>query len=397
VAGAASRRILFVIDGLGTGGSERSLAEMLPHLEAQGFATTVACLHPRPEGVEQAVRAAGFDVRLLPPGRLPARALRLRRLLRRLCLRKGPVLVHTTHFASDLAGRLAAAGTGVPVLSSLVNVRYAPARLGDPNVRRSRLALVRLLDGWTARHLTTRFHAVSRAVAEDAVAALGIPPDKVTVVPRGRDPERLPRPGAEDRRRARARLGLPAGAPVLVTVGRQEYQKGHRVLLEAVARLLPRRPDLVTLVAGRRGHATAELEALHARLGLGSAVRFLGHRQDVPEVLAAADLFVFPSLYEGLPGALIEALASAVPVVASDVPGVGEVVRAGENALLVPPERPAELAAAIDGLLRDPGRRAAFGDASRRIFEEEHTLERSVAGMVRLYEEMLGGRAGDGA
>jgi hypothetical protein len=213
----------------------------------------------------------------------------------------------------------------------------------------------------------------------------------VTVVPRGRDPERLGRPSAERRRRARAALGLDDGAELALAVGRHEFAKGLPDLVEAAAALAPRRPRLTVLVAGRPGALTGELERRIAAAGLDGRVRLLGHRDDLPELLAAADLFVFPSLYEGMPGALIEAMALGLPAVASDLPAVREVVEPGASALLAPPGDPAALGAAIEALLDDRARAAALGRRGREIFERRFTLDRSVAGMLDLYHRLLDG------
>ena len=117
-------------------------------------------------------------------------------------------------------------------------------------------------------------------------------------------------------------------------------------------------------------------------------MRFLGHRDDAPEVLAAADVFVFPSLYEGLGGALIEAMALGLPIVASDLPAIREVVEPGSNALLVEPGSPADLADAIVALADDPERRRRMGARSRAIFEDRFTLERSARRMLDLFERV---------
>ena len=377
-------KVLFVIDGLGTGGAERSLAEMLPHLERRGIRTVVACLYRRTEGVQDQVLASGGDVRFLEGGR-PSRILALRRLIRS----ERPDVVHTAIFEATIAGRLAAAGTGVPLITSLVSTPYDPVRLRDPNVSRWKLRAVRTIDAWTGRHLTTRFHAVSRTVREAAVRDLGIEANRVTVIPRGRRSERLGHPSPSRRSVARRTMDLPEDAAVLVTVGRQEYQKGQWHLLEAMASLRDERPDVRLLLAGRSGNATSRLDEVVRRTGLNGEVRFLGHRDDVPDVLAAADVFVFPSLLEGLPGVLIEAMALGLPIVASDLPAVREVVEEGGNAVLVPPGSPRHLAAATRDLLDDPARRVAFGARGREIFEERFTLDRSVERMVELYERVV--------
>ena len=146
-----------MINGLGTGGSERSLAELLPRLRERGVEPVIACLFRRTEGVHEGVEAQGFDARVLPGPGWAARARALRRLVRAT----EPDLVHTAIFESDVLGRWAARRTSVPVLTSLVNTSYGPARRADPNVRAWRLQVVRTVDGWTARHLTAHFHAVT--------------------------------------------------------------------------------------------------------------------------------------------------------------------------------------------------------------------------------------------
>ena len=116
-----------------------------------------------------------------------------------------------------------------------------------------------------------------------------------------------------------------------------------------------------------------------------------GHRDDAPEILAAADVFVFPSLYEGLGGSLIEAMALGLPIVASDLPAIREVVEPDRNAVLVPPGSPSELASAVEPLLGDEPRRKAMGARSRQIFEERFTLERSASRMIELFERVAAG------
>jgi glycosyltransferase involved in cell wall biosynthesis len=379
--------VLYVIDGLGTGGSERSLAELLGPLAREGIRPVIAAQYRRPHGVERQVLEGGFDVRFLSSR---TRLGRIREI-RKLMSSERPDLVHTTLFNSDLAGRVGAMGRGVPVVTSLVNTSYDPARLEDPNVRAVRLRLVQKIDGWTARHLTAHFHAVTRAVKEAAVRDLRIPADRITVIERGRDPERLGVPTPARRERARDRLGLSSEDEVLVSVGRQEFQKGQRYLIEAMVEVSRLRPRAVLLFAGRQGHASEELQRLWRETELEDRIRFLGHVEDVPEVLAAADILVFPSLYEGLPGALIEAMAVGLPIVATDIDATREVLEPGRNAILVPSSSAASLAGAVLRLLTEKETRRGFGTRSRSMFEERFTLEGSVRRMLALYEKVAEG------
>ncbi|NUM72944.1 glycosyltransferase family 4 protein [candidate division KSB1 bacterium] len=245
-----------------------------------------------------------------------------------------------------------------------------------------------MFDAWTSRNLTTHFHAVSQAAKAAAVNDLRVSAERITVVERGRDTTRLGQPSLERRKQARLRLGLQPDDQVMVNVGRQDYQKAQKYLLEAMAKLAEKRLMLVLLVAGRSGNVSPDLVKLKAQLHLDGQVRFLGHREDIPEILAAADLFVFPSLFEGLPGAVIEAMALGLPIVASDIAPVREVVEENRNAILVAPASSSELAKAVATLLDDRDKATAFGRRSREIFETRFTLQHSTIRMIELYHQV---------
>lgn len=379
----ADRTYLFVINSFEAGGVERSLVELLPRLEEEGVTPIVAVLKSGRRLEEEAVRS-GLRVRHIAGRTLLGKTLNLRRLLREI----HPSLMYTAMFDADLAGRFAAIGTDVPVITNLANTSYDPARFADPNVGRLKLELVRFVDGFTARHMTDHFHAVSQAVADSAVATLGIDPELVSVIHRGRESSRIGVRSPDRRSRVRDDLGIPAGAFVVMTAGRQEFQKGHAVLLRAFASLRARHPDVILLIAGREGNVTDELKTLITDLDLGQSVSLLGHRDDVTDLMAASDLFVFPSLYEGLGGALIEAMAVGLPVVASDIPALREVVDEGRNALLVPPDDVEALAKAIDEIIVDESRRVEFGNASRAIFESGYRAEKATAAMASMFSEV---------
>lgn len=376
--------MLFVIDSLAHGGAERSLAEMTPRLRAAGVEAAIVMLYSREPSYEAEVRCAGVAMEVLH-GR--SRLGRVREL-RRIVQNRDPDIVHTSLFQSDVAGRLAAVRTRPAVLTSLVNTSYEPIRLHDPNVSRRGLQAARIIDGWTGRHLTDHFHAVSRSVKESAARHLGIPAERITVVERGRDPARLGAPDPERRARARAGLALEPDARLVLNVGRQDFQKGQRYLLEAFEVIADSHRDVVLGVVGRPGHATSELEAARRRSGFPDRIRFLGPRDDVPELLTAADLFVSASLYEGLPGAIVEAMALGVPVVASDIPGVRDVVEDERSALLVPPEDPRALAVAMAKVLDQPSIARSLGTRGKEEFARRFTLDVSVRKMVALYQQL---------
>jgi glycosyltransferase involved in cell wall biosynthesis len=276
----------------------------------------------------------------------------------------------------------------VTLLTSLVNESYGSARLADPHVRRRSLRLAQAVDVITAHLLTHAFHAVSQSVKDAEIRGQRLSAVRITVVPRGRDDRRLGAPsGARTQERRRA-AGIPGDALVLVNVARQEYQKNHRHLVAAMPAVVAHHPTAQLRVVGRTGTETPALERLLATTGAAPYVHFLGHVSAVGDFLAAGDVFVFPSLYEGMPGAVIEAMAMGLPIVASDIPSVREVVEPGTNALLVDPTDDRALAGAIVALLDDPERRRAFGAESRRIFESCFRLDASVQAMYALYERL---------
>ena len=377
--------VLYLIDSLVPGGAERSLAEMAPHLVSGGVRLDVATLHERPGVQADLVRGGVRLHRLDGGGGRIGWTRRTAQLIRQL----RPDLIHTTLFEADIAGRVAAMRCRAPVVSSLVNVAYGPEQhmaLGSAGSARLRAA--QLLDGLTARRVV-RFHAISAHVGDLMAQRLRLPLDRVEVVPRGRDPRRLGTRTSDRRDRARVALGVEPGTPVILAAARHEHQKGLDVLLCAVPLVLERMPAARVVVAGRTGNQTPLLRSIVSRLRVERAVRFIGARDDVPELLCAADVFVSPSRWEGLGSVLLEAMALEAPIVASDLPAVREVVTDGVTALLVPPEQPEALAASLVNTLADPAGAASRGRAARARFLGEYSIERIADRMHAFYDHAL--------
>ena len=381
-------RILYLIDSLGPGGAERSLAAMAPAYVRRGVQLDVAFLIDRP-GVHDDLEAAG--ARLFPlsgPGGRAGWAWRAERLI----ATRRPDLVHTTLFEADVAGRIGASLARVPVVSSLVNVAYGDDHAASPGMRRWKVQGAHLVDAATARRVV-RFHANTRYVADVMASRLHVPRERLEVIPRGRDPERLGRRDPGRRARVRAALGVAEEASLLVAVARQEHQKGLDALLEALPGVLGRTRGVRLVVAGRDGNQTPLLRATVRRLGLEGTVAFLGPRDDVADLLGAADTVVIPSRWEGLSNVLIEAMALEAPVVASDLPTLEDAVTDGDTAILVPPADPVRLAAAIVATLADPAAARARAERARERFLERFTIDRVADQMLAFYDRALGGSA----
>ena len=372
-------RVLAVIDSLVPGGAEASLAAIAPHLPPRGIELAVAYFHER-QGLREELVAAGAE--LFPVGGSSRR--QWYEGTRRVISGWRPDLVHTTLFEADVIGRVAARRMRTPVVSSLVNEGYGPGFERGGGAR-WKLRSAQIADAVTAR-LVTRFHAVTGSVADTMARRLHLPRERIDVVHRGRDPGALGRRSAARSAATRAQLGVGDG-PLLLAAGRQEYQKGFDVLLAAFPEITRLVPGATLLVAGRPGRATPALD--RQRAALGERVRFLGHRPDLADLLAAADAFVLPSRWEGAAGVVLEAMALEAPIVATDLVGVREVV--GTTAVLVPAENPHALAAAIASTVLDASTEERTA-AARQRFLDRFTIERSAAGMAAFYERALSSR-----
>jgi glycosyltransferase involved in cell wall biosynthesis len=352
-------------------------------LVAADIRLDVAYLNER-SGLHDELRDSGAT--LFPLGGRGGRLGGLDRVLR-LIRRRRPDLVHTTLFEADLAGRVAGRIAGVPVVSSLVSEGYGPAHLGEPGLRRWKVRTAQTLDAATARFVE-RFHVPARHLVVPLSERLHVPVDRFEVVPRGRDPNLLGRRSERRRMTTRGKLGIDDDAPVLIAVGRQEHAKGLDVLVEAFAVVVRQRPSARLFVAGPDGNATAHLRQMIMGSGLDGSARFLGARGDVPDLLCAADVFVLPSRREGLPGALLEALALETPVVASDLPAVREVFDGRAIGLIAPAGDSDGLAGAIATTIADHRATAERTVLGRERFLERYTADAAARGMIELYEKV---------
>jgi glycosyltransferase involved in cell wall biosynthesis len=362
-------RVLHVIATLDPAGAERQLSALCCRLDRAEFQPRVCCL-TRGGPLERDLSEADVAVTVLGKrGRYDARVFwRLRAAIRDF----RPDIAHTWLFTSNLWGRLAAVFCRTPVI-------IASERAADV----WKTAAHRFVDRLLARH-SACILANAEAVRRFCVDGIGLPGDKVRVIRNGLDLGRFdsevaagpvpPLPPADDR-------------PVIGVVARLEEQKGLAYLIEALARLHAAgvRPRL--WVVGD-GPLRPHLESLAWRAGVLPEVLFLGRRPDVPALLGRMDVVALPSLWEGLPNVLIEAMAASRCVAATAVDGAPEVVADGETGLLVPPRDPDALAAALGRLLADSDLRRRMGEAGRRRVEREFPMRRMVDETAALYREL---------
>jgi glycosyltransferase involved in cell wall biosynthesis len=255
------------------------------------------------------------------------------------------------------------------------------AHPGHPRWKRNILRIVETGLDWFTDH----YVAVSEDLRDQGVRAGIYRADKVTVIPNGLQFDHVP--SSFDISAKRKALGIPVGSPVIGTVTRLEPQKANEVLLRAVARVVTRVPNLVTLIAGD-GPQRKELQDLAMHLGLAGRVSFLGWRDDAVELLGVLDIFCMSSRWEGCPMVLLEAMAMRCPVVATDIGGVREIVVNEETGLLVAPDDSEALADAVIRLLSAGTERERMAEAGRRRVEQHFGAAKMLATYARLYRDL---------
>jgi glycosyltransferase involved in cell wall biosynthesis len=228
------------------------------------------------------------------------------------------------------------------------------------------------------------FIAVSNEVQTAIVDTIGPVSDKIVIIANGVDVKRYGQP--VDKMQVRQQLGVPTHARMLAVVGTLKEQKGHRFLIDAAQAVAAQFPDTHWLFIGD-GALREALQAQANAAGLAQHIHFLGNRSDVAALLAASDGFVLPSLWEGLPMALLEAMASSLPIIATEVSGTKQVMVAGETGLLVPPGNVPHLESAMLELLGNPERCQAMGAAAHRRVDALFSARKQAEEHLALFEQ----------
>lgn len=369
------RSLLLAVLRLDRGGSERRCIRLANELCSRGL--SVAILTLRDAGPLAGELLSGVRLEQLGCGRLasPSTWWRYARAVRRL----GPSLYMGFGTFPGFAGAVLARQAGVPtVVNALVTTpTHYPRWYG----------LLGRLCFLFAHHAV----ANSRGVRDYHVRHWGFPASKVTVIPNPIDTAAWPCRDGAVRAEVRGELGLREEQLAIGVVARLFWYKGHRYLLDAFGQVADRHPNAVLLLIGD-GPLQAELERQAEHLGIHQQVRFLGLRQDVPRLLQGCDLLCLPSVLEGMPNAVLEAMAAGLPVVSTAVSGADELVAPGETGWLVPIEDASALAAALDDALSNRERLAAYGLAGRRKAEAEFDLPIVVEQYLELFARLTGER-----
>ena len=366
--------IALIITELEVGGAERALVELASRLDRQRFRPVVYCLGARPgtgaDGCVQQLERAGVEVRCFGArgawsfGGAVA-------WLRRGLSEQRPDVVQTFLFHANILGRMAARLAGRPVVVSGIRVAQQGGRW--------RLAVDRWTDGWVARHV-----CVSQSVARFSETVGGLPKEKLAVIPNGIDVASYPASRMADL----SEFGVSAGRRVVTFVGRLEEQKGVDWLLASTPRWLGRAADVDLLLVGK-GPEEMRLRRQIARMRLSARVHFAGWRADVVGILAASSVLVLPSRWEGMPNVVLEAMASRLPVLATDVEGVRELLGDEAEPQMVAFGDSQSLAEKLVALVNSASLSRRLGEANRRRVETEFSISRTVSAYEQLWESLV--------
>ena len=383
-------RILHVIQTLSRGGAERQLVDVAVNTDRREFENIVCYFRP-PDAFAAELRQAGLEVIGLElPGwrHWLAAAIQLRRLIKA----HRPQIIHTWMVDASISARLACLTMRGPrIITSLQNPGYEPEAIKAANWPPRKVQAVRRVDRLTARFTRDIFVACSQFVAQSTSKYLGVPPKRMRMIYNSVDAQTLDcSPDAP--RQLRQELGIPNDGLVFVTIGRLGPEKGQANLLRAFRQVAAEVPGAYLALVGD-GPLAPALRQLAAELGIEARVKFLGRRQDVGACLSMADVFVFPSLFEGFGIALAEAMFKGLPCIATRVGPLPELITDGQTGLLVAPGSVDELAGAMLALYRDPAQRGMLAEQGRQDAGRRFASNLIMRQWEALYRQVAAGTA----
>ncbi|MBN1155701.1 glycosyltransferase [candidate division KSB1 bacterium] len=369
-------KLMQVVNGLRVGGAELKLLELINELDREKFDISICSLEDIGT-LKDDFRNTGYPLYILP--RTIKFDFSLISKLSRLMRQQKVDLVMTTLFYADVIGSLAARMAHVPVCVSW-ETRSHPKGSGVGQPRH-------IYSYRTAMKYVKKIVSVSDAVKKFLIEERNIPESKITTIRYGIDIDKYRK---TDGSKKRSELGYENDTFLIGVVARLSSQKGHTYLLDAIPDIIRDFPKARFIFIGD-GPLRQELEEKSRHLELDEVVTFLGSRTDVPELLNSLDMFVLPSLYEGLPNVVLEAMASQKAIVATAVDGTPEAIIHEQSGLLVQPREPEQLALAIKRIMgdRDLKNRLELGARSRA--EKEFSLKGQVKKFENLYEELMNG------
>jgi len=384
-------KILHLIEGLGSGGAERLLYTNLKHFDRERLENEVVTVFSANDYWKQPILDLNVPVSTLDCKSLRDILTGVSRLRKEIA-RFRPDLIHTHLWAANVVGRIAGFLTRTPVLSSIHNPEYEPEVFTDAaQLNSKKLFVARNLDRWSAGLGCRKMLAVSRYVKESASRHLNFPLEKIEVLYNPVDVSDLCSGSSKTRAMLLNELNLPPASNILLNVARVAPQKGLLYAIQALAEIRRKFPETHLISIGGKDDAAwlARLEEEIEKLELNAYVHLLGARRDVKDFLYNCDLFVFPSLFEGLGIALTEAMATGCASVASDIKPLDEFVERDVDGVFFPPKNAPALALAVIDLLENEKKRAAIGAAARekalRLFQPQPAADK----LTEIYFSMV--------
>ena len=377
---ARKYKIAYLIDGLSMGGAERLMVPILKHLSREHFEPYVCAMQSKDGNpVADEIRALGIPVECLNIKRLRDfdAIPRLRKYLKGI----GADLVHTQLEAANILGNISAKLLRLP---SVCTIHVMPSL----DVK-TKTKLHQRVEWFALRHFCDHVISVSEEARQYHMKISGTSPDQISTIYNGIDLSAFVNMDqARERDTVRAELGIPREASVLITVAVLRPPKGIQFMIRALPSILASHPKAYYLVVGDGAHHDALVEEAN-RVGVNGRVIFAGMRKDVPRMLAASDVFVLPTLTEALPTVLAEAMAARLPIVASNVGGIPEMIANGQNGFLVKPEDLNDLIRNCNHLLDHPEKRADMGAEGWKTVNRKFSINRQVEQLREVYLSQL--------
>jgi len=373
--------ILYVIDNIEFGGGERVFSQIIRGLNKERFGVFVAS---NPGGIfEKKLREVGVKI---DPVQMTSRYnLGIISRLKKIIKTKDVRIVHSQGGRADFFARTAARISRVPILISSIAMLVEGYDVGT-----LRKGLYVLMDRKTERWVD-RFIILSEASRRTLIERHKIPPEKIVKIHNGIEIEEY-HPDIKEEKNKKAELsrelGLKSDVAVIGAIGRLVWQKGFEYLVQAIPQVIQAFPEAKFLIVGE-GPLRRSLEELSERLKIEDNTIFTGFRSDIKDILATIELLAMPSLLEGLPLVLLEGMAMAKPIVATEIDGITEVLENGETGILVPAKKPHELAEAIIEILKNKTKADLLGRNARKIVEEKFSVKRMVEQTELVYEKLL--------
>jgi len=372
------RPIIWMIDGLGTGGAEQLMPVILKHLKEAGFNIRICALQIRngnPIADELKRFGLPVDLVLVPNLRHPLNLLRILRYLRT----NRPQILHTQLEFSDILGTVAASLVGIPSVSTLHTL---------DTIEEKKSATWRLKLRWfVLRNFCSKIIAVSEKTRIHHLQLGKLGEEKVITLYNGIEISRFKKTEKAIQHQFKQSLKLPSNVQIIITVAVLREPKGIQYMLKALPAILDKNPNTHYLIVGD-GSYGASLRELVVDLAIQEHVTFTGHRTDIPALLSISDIFVLPTLGDALPTVLIEALAAEIPIVATNVGGVPEIVENEVNGLLVPPGDSYELTQACLKFLQNQEFASQIVRAGNTIVQQRFNINIQIEQLSQIYEEV---------